>query len=388
MIDVCRRAGGRPECGYPHAPFATLSPQPYVAKPGINACGSIRVCESGSAGIPGSDWGTDMKTASISRRSHLLVAVLAIGCTDVTVENYFFELDGGEEGQGGGAQVPVNPGGPQPGNNGAGGGQSGYGGGAAGGGAVNNPPVGGGQAGVPDAATGGGAVVPDAGDPGGTGGGDSPPAPGADPTFCQERCNDMSQCLPGWSCENGLCAQGPGCTLDDECLPRMSGWQTECLDDTGCNQQVCVTVGETGYCAMAPSEFVTCEQMTLAEMELPHHGTAEMVIVCAQTRAVCWDGVCNQQCASDEHCFGEEYPHCNVATGRCECNEGTCVTNGTLCEEGRCRCVSDEECTTQNFDVCYDGTCGCSSVEACVTPLTHPGATWVCETWPLAEGDE
>jgi hypothetical protein len=171
--------------------------------------------------------------------------------------------------------------------------------------------------------------------------------------YCTLVCADDDDCFGDGTCENSRCVYEPvevdPCESDELCQAQFSGWTfgTECAAQDDCPGQVCVAVGDTGYCASEPSAFVDCETMMQEEIEAELIEDGETVTVCGNNTAVCQDnGVCHDPCQSDDDCTVAGYD--------------TCLSNGN------CGCGSDESCDdVANADTCYDGVCGCSSDDTC-----------------------
>ncbi|MEW5851541.1 MAG: hypothetical protein AB2A00_22315 [Myxococcota bacterium] len=199
-------------------------------------------------------------------------------------------------------------------------------------------------------------------------------------SFCVEECGADGDCLSGFRCQRNRCVpQDPPdtCTSDLQCTARASGW-SPCPGENGtCTvaNYVCV-VASGPYCALTPSAQ-PCSASGMEEITLPRQDGQGNVTVCAIPRQKCGSGVCFTGCRNDGDCGGE-YPACNPSSGRCECREGSCTTNASVCSAGRCRCADDSDCTI-NADLCQDGACGCASTAACTLNRAHPRTSWVCE---------
>ncbi|MEE2758298.1 MAG: hypothetical protein VYA30_16685 [Myxococcota bacterium] len=217
---------------------------------------------------------------------------------------------------------------------------------------------------------------------GGTGGGGGLVLPD-DYQLCQERCEADDDCLDGHTCNDGVCTQN--CGTDRDCIAIFSAWIDSCETDSDCpggtnGTQACINYDGLNACAIIPNDFIGCDTLTMAELELNRADGTGAIRVCVQDRAAC-DGAgnCAVPCGNDSHCLGD-YPSCDVESGRCKCTADSCQTNGTLCgDDGFCRCRNDGECTTGPVDVCIDGFCGCSGDAVCEGSQTaHPGTTLTC----------
>ncbi len=207
------------------------------------------------------------------------------------------------------------------------------------------------------------------------------------PNFCQEECAGNADCLDNWVCDAGRCLPEnyqPNCAEDIECVAVFSGWQTACQSDEECGgaangTQACVNVDGSGRCANIPNEFFDCAQLQMDQVRWPSIAGGD-IDVCAQARAICGDqDFCMLPCRGDADCQSAEYPRCDVETGFCRCNPGTCRTNASVCDEGVCHCQADGDCTEGAVDVCVGGFCGCSGEQTCPAETSHPGTQWVCE---------
>jgi hypothetical protein len=225
---------------------------------------------------------------------------------------------------------------------------------------------------------------PDTGD-GDPGDGDGDPGdgdgdPGDGDGYCAHQCTSDDDCLvdgmaSGLTCIDGACSiDSPGCTSNEECVAAFSGWSTPCSSGGGeCDAfgQLCIDAGGEGLCATPPSDFLACEVLMMEEIEIPDID-GNLVVVCAQTDAVCSeDAFCFVPCESDDDCSGA-YPICDVGSGLCQCgSDADCATLGvsgsSVCNAGSCGCGEDQQCVDGNVgDVCTtDGYCGCSGDMAC-----------------------
>jgi hypothetical protein len=220
---------------------------------------------------------------------------------------------------------------------------------------------------------------PIGGDGNATGG--QPGAPSV--AMCQEACADDKDCLDGFECQDSRCvstAEPMTCTSDSLCQAQLSGWTTECNEQSDCLvTQVCVDVGETmGRCATKAGGVVSCETLQQDEVETKDF-EGEDVTVCGNARAECGDnGACFARCAEDS--CPENFA-CNATSGACECdNDKACegVPNASKCVMGQCVCADDGDCTV-NANKCNDGVCGCGDASVCDQSAAHPGTSWVCE---------
>ncbi len=214
--------------------------------------------------------------------------------------------------------------------------------------------------------------------------------------FCQEECTQDSDCeIVGsnltFTCDtdtNRCVSEEPttsSCTDNDACVAQVSGWTTECQTAEDCPGQTCIDHNNdgTGHCATEPSEFLTCEQISMEEIETKTIA-GEDVVVCGNPRGRCDDstGACILVCTEDAHCANDYRGNvCNTETGACQCNDDSnctfdaapaCGSNNT------CGCGTDDNCKDNPAgDVCTDGICTCSGDEAC-TNTSFSGTTPVC----------
>jgi hypothetical protein len=213
-------------------------------------------------------------------------------------------------------------------------------------------------------------------------------ATGGQPTapqvaMCQEACADDKDCLDGFECQDSRCvstAEPMTCTSDSLCQAQLSGWTSECNEQSDCLvTQVCVDIGdETGRCATEAGGVVSCETLQQDEIETKDFD-GEDVTVCGKARAECGDdGACMERCAEDS-CPANFA--CNATTGACECDsDKACenTPNASRCVMGQCVCADDGDCTV-NANKCSDGVCGCGDASVCDQTAAHPGTSWVCE---------
>jgi len=226
---------------------------------------------------------------------------------------------------------------------------------------------------------------------------DSPtePTTGSENGYCGHQCSVDADCQVdgldlGLTCEHATCTGGDTstCTTKDECVALFSGWSTPCTADGGeCDPgQICVQTGAGDLCAYPPSDFLTCDQLDMVEIELPDLNGVP-VTVCAQTRAECGpQSYCILPCESDVHCASAAYPVCDVDTGQCGCGDDShCAILGqpqfASCNAGTCGCGSDQQCVDGKAgDVCGgNGFCGCSGDAACTgAPNQFDGGVIAC----------
>ncbi|MEO1232591.1 MAG: hypothetical protein AAFZ18_27215 [Myxococcota bacterium] len=235
--------------------------------------------------------------------------------------------------------------------------------------------------------------------------------------FCQEACTQDADCqvmsVGSASCVNQRCVLDSNplnCTTNPECVAFFAGWTLvdtdgDFLPDAPCTAdgplptasclpgEVCCALGsvcvEGGRCALAPSEFVTCEALQQREVRVARVNGGPEVTVCAPAGAVdavCDMGTCRNPCARNSDCLSPSQPVCDTATGDCHCAPGandSCAANtvgGTVCQaSGQCGCGQDSECTGPGFDTCYSGFCGCASVASCPAMTVFDGTRFVCE---------
>lgn len=202
-------------------------------------------------------------------------------------------------------------------------------------------------------------------------------------SMCQEACAGDADCLDGFECQDSRCvstAEPTSCTSDELCQAQLSGWTTECNEQSDCLvTQVCVDIGEAmGRCATEAGGVVSCETLQQDEVETKDF-EGEDVTVCGNASAECGDnGVCFARCAEDS-CPANFA--CNATSGACECdNDKACegTPNASKCVMGQCVCADDGDCTV-NANKCNDGVCGCGDASVCDQTEAHPGTSWVCE---------
>jgi hypothetical protein len=201
--------------------------------------------------------------------------------------------------------------------------------------------------------------------------------------MCQEACKGDKDCLDGYKCTDARCvstAAPATCKSDELCQAQLSGWTTECNEQSDCLlTQVCVDIGEAmGRCATKAGGAVSCatlQQDDVATKDID----GKAATVCGKARAACDDnGACVETCAKDS-C--PQYFACNADSGACECdNDKACANqpNVSKCVAGRCVCADDGDCTS-NANKCNDGVCGCGDASVCDAKAAHPGTSWVCE---------
>jgi hypothetical protein len=210
--------------------------------------------------------------------------------------------------------------------------------------------------------------------------------------FCQEQCGQTTDCLSNFECQSSNRCIYTGdrpdpCTSNESCHLTMSG-STACTTSANCTGRICVHYGGGTYCAVQPNQYVSCTQMTMAEVTVTDVDNAS-VTVCLNTAYECNTGTgnCWNPCTDNNECSGLT-PHCNTTTRLCECvasPSDSCATSGNgghACVDGTCGCRVDEDCNGAGFTKCYDGWCGCASVADCTAQRAHPGTTWVCATLP------
>lgn len=295
-----------------------------------------------------------------------LTLCLAVACDDSDSDT-----PAGGAGGGGSGGIAGGAGG-----SGGAGGETGGAGGAVGG-------SGGAVGGAGGAIGGGGGATGGAG--GVTGG-----AGGGEPLFCQEECQTADDCQADHRCDQGRCWPNSiptRCDDQDTCVALFSGWLTtspceataEC--DGGENgTQACIDFNGGGICAYIQGQFIDCNTLGMEAVSTPLREGGGEVEACTQTRAECRDSACMVPCRGDMDCaLTPEYPVCDLDSGRCVCQPGSCQTNASLCgDDGVCRCAGDADCTEGNVDTCYDGFCGCAGVETCGGDRAHPSTEWTC----------
>ena len=193
------------------------------------------------------------------------------------------------------------------------------------------------------------------------------------------KCNPVSH-----RCEDPTTA----CTADVDCLPALSFWAIQCVDDTGCVSgfQACVNVNGKGFCAdLSDPTFPDEPCFGGAPRTLPRFGTSGTVEVCASPDPRCFAGACALGCGDPAvGCPTGNGNTCSATTGLCECTQGTeCTKTGVCGGDGHCQqCKIDDDCAaTAVFDgrgVCVAGTCGCASPTTCVNP-GYASATAACQ---------
>jgi hypothetical protein len=207
--------------------------------------------------------------------------------------------------------------------------------------------------------------------------------PGPQVAMCQEACKTDKDCLDGFNCQDSRCVSTTApetCKSDELCQAQLSGWTTECNEQSDCLvTQVCVDVGDKmGRCATKAGGAVSCATLQQDEIDTKDFG-GKATTVCGKSRAECsTEGVCRERCSKDS-CG--QYMACNDKTGNCECdNDKACanVPNTSKCVAGQCVCASDADCKT-NSNKCSDGVCGCGDASVCDQKQAHPGTSWVCE---------
>jgi hypothetical protein len=248
---------------------------------------------------------------------------------------------------------------------------------------------GGGSAGEGGTVMGGGAGA--GGDGGGAGagagdGGGAGDGPGPAPAQCSYGCEDSDDCAfsdapPTHSCdpETKTCLQ---CKTDTACLPIMSFWVTECETDAACAEwDACIAWEGKGYCAFKadPEDAVASCAGYGSPKTLARFGAQGEVMICAAADARCVDGACGSGCNDEMFggCGAGKGDTCSLATGQCECTNGSECDSGVCGPDHRCGCETDDDCTIPGRDKCAAGVCVCGSVDSCPSPFV--GATPVCE---------
>jgi hypothetical protein len=225
---------------------------------------------------------------------------------------------------------------------------------------------------------------------------DSADSDGDDASFCVDECDVDEDCDAGGSdiglsCEDSRCVgEATSCSDDAYCIAQLSGWSAgmACTTQAECEALLmsCIEVDGEGHCASSPSEFVSCADSQLDEIELENI-EGDTVTVCGNSNAECReDGSCFSPCQSDDDCF-DYAPSCNTDTGVCECTSdsdcdalGSAATSVCL-DSGACGCGTDDDCTDAGTgDVCTSyGVCGCSGDAACEdVESPYDGTTVVC----------
>jgi hypothetical protein len=236
------------------------------------------------------------------------------------------------------------------------------------------------------AGSGTGGTAPAAGagnEMGGEGSGTAGAPASAHVDMCQEACKKDLDCADGFKCLNSRCTSSATpmtCTSDDICRAELSGWTTECNEQSDCLlTEVCVDIGEKmGRCATKAGGVVSCKTLQQDEVATKDFDGKDAT-VCGKARAECGpEGACRERCAKDSCPTNFA---CNETSGACECdNDKACAgqPNVSKCEAGRCVCASDGDCKT-NANKCSDGVCGCGDASVCTAKTVNPGTTWVCE---------
>jgi hypothetical protein len=184
-----------------------------------------------------------------------------------------------------------------------------------------------------------------------------PTDPTAGGGVCEHTCTGDGDCTAsgvdlGLICTDSRCVPGNPCETADDCVAQLSGWSfVPCTMGGGecaATMRICVDLGDgTGGCALAPNEFITCEQAMLQETEQTNLDDGSTVTVCGQTAGECNDGVCSlpvAPCVDDTTCGNFV---CNVGTGVCECDGDDDCGEGGTCTDGACSvpgCVDDVDC--------------------------------------------
>lgn len=210
-------------------------------------------------------------------------------------------------------------------------------------------------------------------------------------TLCEERCMVDADCAfegdqTGVSCKDNRCVEDP-CIVDLDCLLNGFFRLPKCATQADCELEVCVDAGDgVGRCALSPDD-VSCEVLDNDAQEAmypPIEGGAP-IAVCVFPEYGCKDGACFDPCESDDDCFFDSEPTCDVSTGLCICtSDANCQSvpefQSPVCIAGKCGCGGDADCVGRdNVDRCYEGTCGCSSKAACTTSTLYDGTMFVCE---------
>lgn len=177
------------------------------------------------------------------------------------------------------------------------------------------------------------------------------------------------------------------CTADLDCLPLMSFWLVQCVDDAACAPalQACVNVSGKGFCAdLSDPTFPDEPCFVGAPRTLSRFGAAGTVEVCASPDPRCFAGACAPGCGDPiNHCGTGNGDTCSATTGLCECTQGTeCTKTGVCGGDGHCqKCKLDSDCAaTAVFDgrgVCRAGECSCADATTCINPYASAAA--VCQ---------
>lgn len=213
---------------------------------------------------------------------------------------------------------------------------------------------------------------------------------------CIHTCMFDSDCNLGGAINDYTCVDGectpPTCESDEECVVLASGWLLgpPCTPGGGeCDpfetSKICLDVLGEGHCVSAPSDFFECAEQFEVEIQTVDID-GNPVVVCGKDNAMC-DGVCKSPCLSDDYCFFDSSPICNVDTGLCGCgSDADCQTLDSpafaVCTpDGRCGCTDDQQCIDEDRgDVCTSaGICGCTNDMACrEDPFPWSGGTHIC----------
>ena len=166
-------------------------------------------------------------------------------------------------------------------------------------------------------------------------------------------CEAQSDCLPGYTCQEGACRALQACSANDDCPvgacsdgvcvnPDSCIENSDCLETTYC--------AESGQCEPDPCNEVTCEDGGICE-----RGTTECVSA----------GSCNEQ-TEEQDCVGGE-----------RCYQGTCQSREDLCASLDCTrgvcsfedkaCVSADDCEGEDSQ-CLEGEI-CSDADECIPDL-------------------
>lgn len=178
------------------------------------------------------------------------------------------------------------------------------------------------------------------GDNGGNGGGGL-----ANIAVCAPTCDSVSDCVitdtdeADWRCDDNFCeytaeVEGfePGtCDSDAECVVTLSAWQQTCESQEECATGPCIEYEGTGYCAVAPTDFLSCDTLMMEEQEFDTIEGDDTVTVCVQNKAACSEG---------DFCF---VPECET---NADCDDDP---DGDVCQSGICGCSSDDACTTEGM---------------------------------------
>ena len=201
---------------------------------------------------------------------------------------------------------------------------------------------------------------------GGTSGTTGAETGGPEEMFCSLSCESDEDCYVGGedvdlTCNrDGLCAGEPTdeCTEDDECLTLQFQFGTACTAGGGeceATMQACVDVGGEGHCATQPTEFVDCELLMQAEIEVLDID-GNLVVVCGNADLACLElsgnNFCLDPCESDRECEDFGVPGISVCNepGICGCaDDADCLAGdlGNHCSaDGFCifTCEGDDDC--------------------------------------------